>query len=232
MSIMRSVRNNFAPIHPEGYPFIAIFFILSLVLGWLWNPLFWLGLVVTIWCIYFFRDPERVTPIDDSQVTSPADGRISFVGKTAPPEDLDLALPEYLRISVFMSVLDCHVNRAPVAGIIKQIIYCPGRFFNAELDKASKHNERNGLVMATKHGEVGIVQVAGLIARRIVCWAKEGDEMQAGKRFGLIRFGSRLDIYLPPEAKASVSVGQVAIAGETVLAAFDDRAEITDFRLD
>lgn len=232
MSIMHSVRNNFAPIHPEGYPFIAIFFILSLVLGWLWDPLFWFGLVLTVWCSYFFRDPERVIPIGEDQVTSPADGRISFVGKTAPPEDLGLALPECLRISVFMSVFDCHVNRAPVTGAVKRVIYCPGQFFNAELDKASKHNERNGLVIAAKHGEVGIVQVAGLIARRIVCWAKEGDEIVTGKRFGLIRFGSRLDIYLPPEAKSCVSVGQLAIAGETVLAAFDDRAEMTDFRLD
>lgn len=232
MSIVRSVRNSFAPIHPEGYPFIAGFFIVSLVLGWMWTPLFWMGLVLTIWCIYFYRDPERVTPIDPDLVISPADGKISFVGEAVAPKELELGSEMMIRISVFMNVFSCHINRIPIDGHIMALAYRPGKFANAELDKASDHNERNGLVIKTVHGNIGVVQVAGLVARRIVCWSKIGDDVVAGKRFGLIRFGSRLDVYLPKEAKLRVSVGQNAIAGETVLAAFDASEAIVDFRLD
>ncbi|MHC5306792.1 phosphatidylserine decarboxylase [Bartonella sp. LJL80] len=232
MSIVRSVRNSFAPIHKEGYPFIAAFFIASLILGWIWSPLFWFGLVITLWSIYFFRDPERVTPIDPHLVTSPADGRISFVGPFLPPEELGLGKTEMMRISVFMDVFSCHVNRIPMDGRLRSVVYRPGKFGNAELDKASDHNERNGLVIETAHGEIGVVQVAGLVARRIVCWAKENEPVVAGKRFGLIRFGSRLDVYLPIDVKVRVAIGQKAIAGETVFASFDKSATITDFRLD
>lgn len=231
MSIVSSVRNGFAPIHKEGYPFIAAFFIASLILGWLWNPLFWFGLVLTMWCIYFFRDPERVTPAGTNYVISPADGKISFVGPFVPPEELKLGQEEMLRVSVFMNVFSCHVNRFPVEGKLKSIVYRVGKFGNAELDKASDDNERNGLVIETAHGDVAVVQVAGLVARRILCWAKEQEQAEAGKRFGLIRFGSRLDVYLPLNAKIRVAVGQTAVAGETIFAAFDKSAAITDFKL-
>jgi len=229
MSIIKSITNNFCPIHRKGFPFIAIFVGLTLLLGWLWWPLSFLGLVLSGWCIYFFRDPARVTPLNSDLVISPADGRISFVGEVIPPEELGFGNEKKLRISVFMNVFNCHVNRFPLSGKIKAIIYCPGKFINAELDKASIHNERNNLVLTTAHGDIGVVQIAGLVARRIVCWAKQGDEVQAGKRFGLIRFGSRLDVYLPTEAKTQVAVGQQAIAGESVLASFDNRPALDNF---
>jgi len=232
MNIMQSIRNGFSPVHPEGYPFIAVFFIGSLVLGWIWNPLFWFGLVLTIWCICFFRDPVRVTPVGAGLVVSPADGKISAVGLAVPPEELGLSQVEMMRISIFMDVFSCHINRIPVDGAIGSIVYSPGEFANAEFDKASEHNERNGLIIKSVHGDIGVVQVAGLVARRIVCWVKNGDQVFAGKRFGLIRFGSRVDIYLPAGAGIRVSSGQKAIAGETVLACFDESAASVDFRLD
>lgn len=232
MSIMRSIGNNFTPIHKEGYPFIAIFFVVSLLLGWLWAPLFWVGMIFTLWCIYFFRDPERFIPIADKLVLSPADGKISFVGEMIAPKELDLGDEAVIRISVFMNVFSCHVNRIPINGTVKSIVYRPGQFANAEMDKASETNERNCLVLETKHGDIGVVQVAGLIARRIVCWVDDGAELVAGKRFGLIRFGSRLDIYLPKNANIRVGVGQTAVAGETVLAEFNNQDSVTDFRMD
>ncbi|EJF90650.1 phosphatidylserine decarboxylase [Bartonella tamiae] len=231
MSIVKSVRNSFAPIHREGYPFIAAFFVVSLILGWLWAPLFWVGLVLTIWCIYFFRDPQRVTPIDPNLVISPADGIISYVGPFSPPEELGLD-DEMIRVSVFMNVFSCHINRIPIDGKVHSIIYKPGKFYNAELDKASDQNERHSFLIETDHGDVAVVQVAGLVARRILSWSKENELVVAGQRFGLIRFGSRLDVYLPREAQLRVAVGQKAIAGETVFASFDTSATIKDFRLD
>lgn len=232
MSIVRSVNNSLTPIHKEGYPFIAAFFVASLLLGWLWNPLFWVGLVLTLWCIYFFRDPERVTPQNPDFVISPADGKISFVGPFTPPKELELGTDELMRISVFMNVFSCHVNRIPIEGQLRAIVYRPGKFGNAELDKASDDNERNGVVIKTEHGEVGVVQVAGLVARRIICWVKKDDTVVAGSRFGLIRFGSRLDVYLPMNAKVRVAAGQTAVGGETIFASFDKSETITDFKLD
>ncbi|MBB3929648.1 phosphatidylserine decarboxylase [Kaistia hirudinis] len=219
-SVLKSIRASLVPIHREGYPFIAILAFLSLFLGWLWGPLFWLGLVVTAWCIYFFRDPPRVTPLDPSLVISPADGRVSQVGPAVPPPELELGPAPRLRISVFMNVFNCHVNRAPVSGRIRRIAYKPGKFLNAELDKASEFNERNGLVLDSQHGTVAVVQIAGLVARRIVCFSREAEQLSVGQRFGLIRFGSRLDVYLPEGAEPIVAVGQIAIAGETTLARF------------
>jgi len=229
MSLVKSITNSFCPIHRKGFPFIAIFMVITLAMGWLWWPLSFLGIVLTSWCVYFFRDPARVIPLSPDFVISPADGRISFVGAVTPPEELGLGEEQRLRISVFMNVFNCHVNRFPLSGQIKTIIYRPGKFINAELDKASVHNERNSLILTTKHGNIGVVQIAGLVARRIVCWVKQGDVAQAGKRFGLIRFGSRLDVYLPLEAKIQVAVGQQAIAGETVLACFNERPTLDHF---
>lgn len=232
MSILQSVHNGFVPIHKEGYPFIVLFFIISLILGWIWSPLFWCGLVLTIWCMYFFRDPDRVIPLNSNWVMSPADGRISFVEPCVPPEELGLGKEEMIRISVFMDIFSCHINRIPINGTVESIIYRPGRFTNAEFDKASQFNERNGLVIDSEHGKIGMVQIAGMFARRIVCWAKESDSVMTGERFGLIRFGSRLDIYIPTEVKLRVAVGQIAIAGETVLGSFDKESATTDFRFD
>lgn len=220
MDLIASIRNALVPIHREGYRFIAAFAAAAVVLGFLWGPLFWFGLVLTLWCAYFFRDPERVTPIADHLAVSPADGRISLVGHVVPPAELELGSEPLLRISIFMNVFDCHVNRAPMRGRIARIAYREGRFHNAELDKASEFNERNAMVIDGPRGEIGVVQIAGLIARRILCWRATGDRIEAGERFGLIRFGSRLDVYLPDGARPRVAEGQTAIAGETVIAEF------------
>jgi phosphatidylserine decarboxylase len=208
------------PIHREGWPFIAGFAAVTFLLGLFSNFLFWIGVALTLWCAYFFRDPQRVTPTDDRFVISPADGIVSSVGKAFPPAELGLGETEMTRISVFMNVFSVHVNRAPVRGRIEQIAYRPGKFFSADLDKASADNERNGLRIDSPNGMIGVVQIAGLIARRIVCWAQEGSSIGVGERFGLIRFGSRVDIFLPDGAVTRVQTGQTAIAGETVLAAF------------
>ena len=218
MSILDSVKKLFVPIHKEGYPFIAIAAVATVVLGNLWSPFGWIGLVITIWICYFFRDPARVTPQRDGLVISPADGRVSMIVQAVPPPELEMSSEPMTRVSVFMNVFDCHVNRSPVAGTVKKIAYTPGLFLNAELDKASDDNERNALHIETAHGPIVVVQIAGLIARRIVPFIKEGAVLAPGERFGLIRFGSRLDVYLPLGIKPLVSEGQTAIAGETVIA--------------
>ncbi|HEY7382033.1 MAG TPA: phosphatidylserine decarboxylase [Beijerinckiaceae bacterium] len=216
--ILASIRRLLVPIHKEGYPFIGIGIVASLILGQLWEALGWLMAVITLWMCYFFRDPERVTPVRDGLVVSPADGRISMIVTVVPPAELDLPPEPMQRVSVFMNVFDCHVNRSPVTGRIAQLVYTPGLFLNAELDKASEDNERNGLVIETPTTKIGVVQIAGLVARRIVSFVKAGDELGVGDRFGLIRFGSRVDVYLPLSAQVLVGVGQSAIAGETALA--------------
>lgn len=218
MSIIDSVRKQMAPIHPEGYLFIGIFALASLVLFIIWKPLGWIGVVLTLWCVYFFRDPVRVTPVRDGLVIAPADGKISAVSLAVPPAELGLGSESLPRVSIFMSVFDVHVNRSPVSGEIERIVYRPGKFLNADLDKASEDNERNGLVVRTPSGRYGVVQIAGLVARRIVCFVKEGQLVSAGERIGLIRFGSRVDVYLPAGTKPLVSVGQYALGGETVIA--------------
>ena len=218
MSILDSVRRQIPPIHREGYPFIGGFAAASLILFLIWSPLGWIGTVLTVWCALFFRDPVRVTPQREGLVVSPADGRVSMVTMAIPPAELGLGDRPLPRISVFMSVFNCHVNRSPVAGRIDRIAYRPGAFINAELDKASEDNERNSLVISTREGRIGVIQIAGLVAKRIACFVREGQALAAGERFGLIRFGSRLDVYLPEGTRAQVSVGQTAIAGETVLA--------------
>ncbi len=219
MSIVQSIRQQLTPITPEGYPFIGAFALVSLILFWLWSPLGWLGFVLTLWCIYFFRDPPRTTPVRDGLVVAPADGTVSQITTAAPPHELGLGDKPLPRVSIFMSVFNCHVNRSPVAGQVEKIVYQPGKFLNADLDKASADNERNSLLIATGAGpRILVVQIAGLVARRIVCFVKEGQPVGAGERFGMIRFGSRLDVYLPPDTAPLVAVGQTAIAGETVLA--------------
>jgi phosphatidylserine decarboxylase len=218
MSISASIRQQFVPISPEGYPFIGAFALVTLILFWLWSPLGWIGALLTVWCAYFFRDPPRVTPVREGLVISPADGRVSRVVNAVPPAELDLGAAPLPRVSIFMSVFDCHVNRSPVAGRIERIVYRPGLFINADLDKASEDNERNEFVIATAGQRIGVVQIAGLVARRIVCFVREGMEIGAGERIGLIRFGSRVDVYLPAGVRPLVAEGQMAVAGETVLA--------------
>jgi phosphatidylserine decarboxylase len=231
MSIFDSIRRQITPIHPEGYIFIAGFAVAAVVLGWVWAPLGWIGFALTLWCVYFFRDPARLTPLDDHLVISPADGAVSEVGYFTPPPELGLGTDPMPRISIFMSVFDCHVNRAPVSGRISKIAYKPGLFVNADLDKASEDNERNSLIIETPVGRFGVVQIAGLIARRIVCFAHVGDTLAAGERFGLIRFGSRVDVYMPPNVRPLVDVGARAIAGETVLADLNGAEPRRAFRL-
>jgi phosphatidylserine decarboxylase len=218
MSIVRSIRAQIPPVHPEGYPFIGGFALVSLILFWIWTPLGWIGVALTVWCALFFRNPVRTTPVQDGLVVSPADGRVSMVTQVVPPAELGLGAEPRLRISIFMSVFNCHVNRAPAAGRIERIVYTAGKFLNADLDKASEDNERNAMVIATPNGAIGVIQIAGLVARRIVSFVREGQVLATGERFGLIRFGSRLDVFLPPGGQALVAVGQTAIAGETVLA--------------
>ena len=218
MSIIASMRRQLAPVHPEGYIFIGAFALAAFILDWLWSPLGWIGGIATLWCIYFFRDPKRVTPLRDGLVVSPADGVISSIGFFVPPPELGLGDRPLQRISVFMSVFDCHVNRAPVTGKISKIAYKPGLFVNADLDKASEDNERSSLLLETGIGQVGVVQIAGLIARRIVSFVREGETIGIGDRFGLIRFGSRVDVYLPDGVRVMIGLGARAIAGETILA--------------
>ncbi len=217
--MLESIKSVFVPVHRDGHKFVAIFAAVSLILFLFWTPLGWLGFILTAWCAYFFRDPDRVTPQRDGLVISPADGRISAIEEVMPPPELDLERETCLRVSVFMNVFDVHVNRAPMAGKISKITYVPGRFINAELDKASEDNERLALTLELPRGKrLGVVQIAGLVARRIVPFVKEGDSLGVGERFGLIRFGSRVDVYLPKGQNTFVSIGQRAIAGETVLA--------------
>jgi phosphatidylserine decarboxylase len=218
MSIYDSIRSQFVPITPEGYPFIGAFSLASLLLFWLWSPLGWLGTLLTIWCILFFRDPPRVTPVREGLVVAPADGRVNQITTAPPPQELGLGDTPLPRISIFMSVFDCHVNRSPVAGRIEKIVYQPGKFINADLDKASADNERNSLVIATDKGRIGVVQIAGLVARRILCFVRTGASVGVGERIGMIRFGSRLDVYLPDGVRPLVAEGQTAIAGETIIA--------------
>ncbi len=214
------MRDTFIkPMHPEGRKFVAIFAAITFVLFLIWEPLGWIGVGLTVWCYYFFRDPERVTPQKEGLIISPADGIVSLIEKAVPPAELGMADAPLTRVSVFMSVFNCHVNRAPIAGKVTAVAYRPGKFFNASLDKASKDNERNSLRIEMADGrDLAVVQIAGLVARRIVCFVEPGVELQTGERFGLIRFGSRLDVYLPDGVDPMVQLGQTMIAGETVLA--------------
>jgi phosphatidylserine decarboxylase len=219
MSIYDSIRKQLTPIHPQGYPFIGGFALVSLILFWLWAPLGWLATLATLWCAYFFRDPPRVTPFRDGIVVASADGRISRIANAVPPKELNLGAQPLPRLSIFMSVFDCHINRSPAAGRIERIVYHAGKFLSADLDKASEDNERNAFVIATAAGpRIAVIQIAGLVARRIVPFAREGETVGAGQRIGMIRFGSRVDVYLPEGTRFLAAEGQTAIAGETVLA--------------
>ena len=218
--MLDSIASVFVPIHKDGHKFLALFGLVTLLVFYFLPDFFgWIGVILTLWCAYFFRDPDRVTPMRDGLIISPADGRVCAIDDVVPPKELELGPEQVTRICVFMNVFDVHVNRAPQAGRITKINYIPGKFFNAELDKASDHNERQGFTIELKDGsKIGMVQIAGLVARRIIKFVDEGDQVAAGERLGLIRFGSRVDVYLPPGQSAQVCIGQLALAGETVLA--------------
>ena len=223
MSVMKQVQDALSevlvPVHRDGHKFIAIGAALTLIFFMLVPAIGWLLAVVTLWVVYFFRDPDRVTPLRDGLVIAPADGRVIAIQRVRPPMELGLGEVERVRISTFLSVFDVHVNRSPVAGRIVRSLYVPGAFLNAAVDKASEQNERRALIVETPTGdEVAVVQIAGLVARRIVTFAGEGDTVGVGQRFGLIRFGSRVDVYLPIGKTPLVAIGQRAIAGETVFA--------------
>ena len=222
MSILDSIKNSiFIPIHPSGLPFIIIFCLITLIIGWIWSPLFFIGLIFTLWCIYFFRNPERVVPknSDNNLVIAPADGKIIEIKEITPDEEIGLPKNKYIKIGIFMNVFNVHVNRSPMSGTIYKRNYIPGLFFNASLDKASKENERLSLVMNVNNRvKIAFVQIAGLLARRIVNDAQEGNKLITGQIFGIIRFGSKVDVYIPIGSKINVLQGQTSIAGETILA--------------
>lgn len=217
--MLKDLLNYLPGIHREGYLFIIIFLVVTLILFALSTTLGWIGIILTIWCVCFFRDPERVTPPLEDLVISPADGRIESIVHARPPAELELSGDNFTRVSIFLSVFDVHVNRIPINGKVKTLHYHPGKFLSASLDKASEVNERQSILIQTKKGaEIAVVQIAGLIARRIVCDLDEKQEVLAGERFGIIRFGSRVDIYLPHNIEPQVYVGQYMIGGETVIA--------------
>src|SRR6202043_987601 len=218
MSMLASIRAQLVPVHREGLPFIGAGALITLFLFWLWSPLGWIAFMTTLWCAFFFRDPERVTPIRDGIIVAPADGRVSRILNALPPAELGLGERPLPRVSIFMSVFNCHVNRSPVTGRIEEIVYHAGSFISADLDKASEDNERNSFVITTGGTRIGVVQIAGLVARRIVCFVRKGATVGAGERIGMIRFGSRVDLYLPEGVRPLVAEGQTAIAGETVIA--------------
>jgi len=227
MTIIDSIKTSMlVPIHSAGIPFIAIFAILTVIMGWFWSPLYFFGLVLTFWCIYFFRNPVRVTPIlsgtnKNNLIISPADGRVIEISKITPDEEIGLPVGNWTRVCVFMNVFDVHVNRSPMLGKIFYKNYIPGSFFNASLDKASSENERLILGMETENGKkIAFVQIAGLVARRIICDVGIGSSLKAGEVFGLIRFGSRVDIYFPSDVSVMVLKGQKMIAGETIIGDF------------
>ena len=208
----------FPKIHDEGYKFIIIFTLITIVLYFIHGFLGFIGFVLTIWCYFFFRDPERVSINDDSYLVSPADGVVLKVEEVQGPKELDLENKKFKKISIFMNVFDCHVNRSPCSGLISNILYKPGKFINASLDKASEDNERNYYKIKNNLGEdIIVVQIAGLIARRIVCETEKDQNLSQGERIGMIRFGSRVDIYFE-NYSTLVKENQKTIAGETLLA--------------
>jgi phosphatidylserine decarboxylase len=227
--LLETIRKTvFVPLNPAGWPFIAGFAVASILLALFWPALGWAGLVLTIWCVYFFRDPPRMTPTREGLVVSPGCGRVVAVApdQKLPPE-LDQALDSgfnFTRISIFLSVFDVHVNRVPCDGVVVQTAYRPGKFLNAALDKASEENEMSATLLRVKDGarevDVAFVQIAGWVARRIINDLKAGQLVKAGQHMGLIRFGSRIDVYVPDDCVPMVAPGQSAIEGETVLADF------------
>ncbi len=221
---MSSLTSWIPPIHPEGRKFVVIAGVITALLWW-WLGTFvgMLGVGLTLWTALFFRDPVRAVPQDDTLILSPADGKICLIADVVPPPQLGLGDAPRTRVSVFMNVFNVHVNRAPVRGTVSRIVYVPGKFLNADLDKASEDNERQLFVVKRADGiDIGFIQIAGLVARRIIKFVREGESVDAGTRVGLIRFGSRVDVFLPEGVRPRVTLGQTCIAGETILAQLGD----------
>ena len=220
MNIYKAITTEvLVPIHPAGWPFIFIFVVASILITSFWSPLALPGTLLSLWCVYFFRNPVRTTPVTDNLIVAPADGRVLSTGVAPAPDDLGLPQGEWRRIAIFMNVFDVHVNRAPVAGRVTAASYHAGKFFNASLDKAAEANERQNIIMETASGQaIGMVQIAGLVARRILLEAGVGDQLAIGQQFGIIRFGSRVDVWIPASTPVLVMEGQRTVAGETVLA--------------
>ncbi len=217
--MLHSIRDVITPLHKEGIVFILIGIVVSLLFLAVLPAIGWLCVVITLWMAYFFRDPVRMVPQNADFILSPADGKVQMITRAAPPPELEMGEQELTRISIFLNVFDVHVNRVPTSGTIKKLHYHPGKFFNASLDKASEHNERQSVLLETANGqEIAFVQIAGLVARRIVCDLQENQSVAAGERYGIIRFGSRADVYLPEGVNPLVVVGQRAVGGETILA--------------
>jgi len=215
---MFSLKKTVSLIHREGWKFATIFFLTSLLLLMVWLPFAIIGFLLTFFVVWFFRDPDRKTPNIKNKIISPADGKICLIDRAKPPKELSMDSKEMFRICVFMNVFNVHVNRSPVKGTIREIVYKKGQFLNASLDKASEKNERNSLIIETDDNkEIIVTQIAGLIARRILSFVSNRDKIDVGERFGLIRFGSRVDIYLPEGSKAAVKIGDTVKAGETII---------------
>ncbi len=226
-NIIHTICKTIPPINNEGWKFIAIFALVTALFGTFSCTLFWVGVVLTLWCAFFFRDPVRSVPTRSGLIVSPGDGIIQKIVKAVPPSEMGLGNDERTRVSIFLNVFDVHVNRIPIAGAITALHYHPGAFFNASLDKASEENERQYVTVTAADGRtVGVVQIAGLVARRIVCNLEPGQKVATGERFGLIRFGSRVDVYLPEGAVPLVIVGQRAVGGETVFADLQSTEEV------
>ncbi|MDJ0685690.1 MAG: phosphatidylserine decarboxylase [Alphaproteobacteria bacterium] len=225
MTLQDTLKPLMVPIHREGWPFITLFGVITLIATLFGGEtLFWIGALLTGWCTYFFRNPDRITPTRPGLLISPADGVVQMIRKVDPPPELEYAGPPTVRISIFMNVFDVHVNRVPIAGRVTKLHYRPGKFLNASMDKASVDNERQSVLMETEDGEqVAFVQIAGLVARRILCDLEPAQDIETGERFGMIRFGSRVDVYLPERCAPLVVEGQRAVAGETVLANMADK---------
>lgn len=218
-SILDTTLKTIPPMNPEGWKFVAIFAAVTVFLGMFSSFLMWVGIVATLWCAWFFRDPVRTIPSREGLVVSPADGIVTKIVSVVPPAELNLGSNERIRISVFLNVFNVHVNRIPIQSTVTGLNYFPGAFFNASLDKASEENERQHITLTLPNGKtMGVVQIAGFVARRILCQLKQGDVMATGQRLGLIRFGSRVDTYLPEGATPLVVEGQTAVGGETIFA--------------
>ncbi len=213
------LKSVLVPVHRAGWPFVAAAIVIAALFYLAWAPLAWVGLIAALFCVYFFRDPERVTPLRPGLVVSPADGLVAAVQMAVPPEELGMGERPLTRISIFLNIFDVHVNRIPADGTVSELAYRKGKFLNAALDKASQDNERQAARLTTADGrDIAFVQIAGLVARRIVCDLSRGQSVRAGERFGLIRFGSRADIYLPDGVSALVAPGQRMVGGESVIA--------------
>ena len=209
-------------IHPEGWKFAFIFFVISLLTYLVYAPISVIGFLLTLFTLWFFRDPSRNTPVDSNLIISSADGKVCLIDEAYPPKEVSMKQEKMKRVCVFMNVFNVHVNRSPVAGVIKDIVYKEGQFLNASLDKASEKNERSSLIINSEHGaDIVVVQIAGLIARRILGFVSKHQNLNQGERFGLIRFGSRVDIYMPLDSTVKCSVGDKVVAGESVLASFN-----------